>query len=204
MKYIRQLYDWVLSWADKPTGPAALGIMSVAESSFFPIPPDVLLIPLALGKRKEAFRFATICSLGSILGAMIGYGIGHWSWWVEDGAFSTFAQFFFTHIPGFTHDGFEKIKLLYDEYNFLIVFTAGFTPIPFKLFTISAGALGINFLLFLIASIVSRSARFFLVAGLIKLYGEPIRKFIDDYFNLLAFAFTVILIGSFFLVKIIL
>lgn len=201
MKPLRKLYDWVLDWADKPSGPSALGIMSTAEASFFPVPPDVLLIPLALGKRESAFRFAFICSVGSIIGAMIGYGIGLWIWWGEVGAFSGFAQFFFDHIPGFSIEGFDKIKVLYDEYNFMIVFTAGFTPIPFKLFTISAGAFNINFPLFILASIISRSARFYLVAGLIRKFGEPIREFIETYFNLLALAFTVLLLGGFFILK---
>jgi len=201
MKLIKQLYEWALSWADKPSGPTALGIMSTAEASFFPIPPDVLLIPLALGKREKSYQFALICSIGSIIGASIGYGIGYWAWWASAGNFSGFAQFFFDHIPGFSYDGFSRIQSLYEEYNFLIVFTAGFTPIPFKLFTVSAGAFEINFGLFILASIVSRSARFFLVAGLIKKYGEPIREFIDNYFNLIALAFTVLLIGGFLLIK---
>jgi|TARA_B100000809_G_C15124916_1_gene525826 membrane protein YqaA with SNARE-associated domain len=201
MKLIKKLYEWALSWADKPSGPTALGIMSTAEASFFPIPPDVLLIPLALGKREKSYQFALICSIGSIIGAIIGYSIGQLVWWESIGVFSSFAQFFFDHIPGFTIHGFDKIKLLYDEYNFMIVFTAGFTPIPFKLFTISAGAFDINFGLFLLASVVSRSARFFLVAGLIKKFGEPIREFIDKYFNLIALTFTVLLIGGFLLIK---
>ncbi|MBT3180562.1 MAG: DedA family protein [Candidatus Marinimicrobia bacterium] len=201
MNLVRKIYDWVLSWANKPSGPVALGVMSTAEASFFPIPPDVLLIPLSLGKREKAFRFALICSVGSIIGALIGYGIGHFVWWSNDSTFSKFAQFFFDHIPGFSIHGFDKIKLLYDEYSFMIVFTAGFTPIPFKLFTISAGAFDINFMMFILASIVSRSARFYLVAGLIKLYGEPIREFIDKYFNILALAFTFLLIGGFILIK---
>jgi membrane protein YqaA with SNARE-associated domain len=164
----------------------------------------VLLIPLALGKREKAFKFALICSIGSIIGATIGYGIGQGVWWTKVGSFSNFAQFFFDHIPGFSHEGFEKIKALYDEYNFMIVFTAGFTPIPFKLFTISAGAFHVNFPLFIFASIVSRSARFFLVAGLINKYGDPIREFIDKYFNILAIAFTVLLVGGFVFIKILL
>ena len=169
MKHIKELYNWVLSWAEKPSGPTALGFISTAEASFFPIPPDVLLIPLALGKREKAYKFALICSIGSIIGATIGYGIGQWAWWTTVGSFSDFAQFFFDHIPGFSHEGFEKIKALYDEYNFMIVFTAGFTPIPFKLFTISAGAFHVNFPLFIFASVISRSTRFFLVAGLINM-----------------------------------
>jgi len=204
MKQIKELYNWVLSWAEKPSGPAALGFISTAEASFFPIPPDILLIPLALGKREKAFKFALICSIGSIIGATIGYGIGQWVWWTTVGSFSNFAQFFFDHIPGFSHQGFERIKGLYEEYNFMIVFTAGFTPIPFKLFTISAGAFHVNFSLFIFASIVSRSARFFLIAGLITKYGDPIREFIEKYFNILAIAFTVLLIGGFVIIKILL
>jgi len=204
MNYIKELYNWVLSWSERPSGPAALGLISTAEASFFPIPPDVLLIPLALGRREKAFKFALICSIGSIIGATIGYGIGQWIWWTSVGSFSDFAQFFFNHIPGFSHQGFEKIKALYDEYNFMIIFTAGFTPIPFKLFTISAGAFNVNFILFIFASILSRSARFFIVAGLINKYGGPIREFIDKYFNILAIAFTILFIGGFVVIKILL
>ena len=200
MKFIRVIYDWVLSWSEKPSGPTALGVMSMTEASFFPIPPDVLLIPLALGNRDKAIRFAIICSVCSIFGAMIGYGIGHFIWWAEPGKFTSFAQFFFDHIPGFTILAFSKIQTLYEEWNFWIIFTAGFTPIPFKLFTISAGAFKINFAAFVLASLVGRSARFFLVSGLIKKYGEPIHVFIDNYFNILAIALTLLLFGGFFVV----
>ena len=200
MKFIRVIYDWVLSWSEKPSGPTALGVMSMTEASFFPIPPDVLLIPLALGNRDKAIRFAIICSVCSIFGAMIGYGIGHFIWWAEPGQFTGFAQFFFDHIPGFTILAFSKIQTLYEKWNFWIVFTAGFTPIPFKLFTISAGAFKINFAAFVLASLVGRSARFFLVSGLIKKFGEPIHGFIDNYFNILAIALTLLLFGGFFVI----
>ena len=201
MKLIRNLYDWVLSWSEKPNGTRALGVLSMAEASFFPIPPDVLLIPLALGSRLKAYRFALICSLFSILGAVIGYGIGYLAWWKSPGNFTAFAQLFFDHIPGFTTDGFHRIQALYDKWNFWIIFSAGFTPIPFKLFTITAGAFNIYFPMFVLASIISRSARFFLVASLIYIFGEPIRDFIDRYFNWLAIFFSVLLIGGFVAVK---
>jgi len=200
MKFIRVIYDWVLSWSEKPSGPTALGVMSMTEASFFPIPPDVLLIPMALGNRDKAIRFAIICSVCSIFGAMIGYGIGHFIWWAEPGQFTGFAQFFFDHIPGFTILAFSKIQTLYEKWNFWIIFTAGFTPIPFKLFTISAGAFKINFVAFVLASLVGRSARFFIVSGLIKKYGEPIHAFIDNYFNILAIALTLLLFGGFFII----
>lgn len=201
MKWIRQLYDWVLKWSKSKYGPHILGIMAFAEASFFPIPPDVLLIPLALGMRSKALRLGFICSAGSILGAIFGYGIGYFLWWNGVGVFSGLAQFFFDVIPGFTTDIFYAIKSKYEMWNFWVIFTAGFTPIPFKVFTVSAGAFDINFILFLIASTLSRSARFLLVSGLIWKYGEPIREFIDNYFNKLAILFTVLLIGSFVLIK---
>ncbi len=201
MKWIRQLYDWVLKWSESKYGPHILGVMAFAEASFFPIPPDVLLIPLALGMRSKALRLGLICSTGSILGAIFGYGIGYFLWWNGVGVFSGLAQFFFDVIPGFTTDIFYAIKSKYEMWNFWVIFTAGFTPIPFKVFTISAGAFDINFILFLIASTLSRSARFLLVSGLIWKYGEPIREFIDNYFNKLAILFTVLLIGSFVLIK---
>jgi membrane protein YqaA with SNARE-associated domain len=201
MSFIRQIYDWVLGWADKPSGPKALAGISFAEASFFPIPPDVLLIPLALGNKDRSIRFGIVCSISSILGAALGYAIGLWIWWDNPGEFSIFAQFFFDHIPGFDRIAFSNIKKLYEQYNFMIIFTAGFTPIPFKLFTISAGAFGIQFPLFLLAGTISRSARFLLVAYLIKKFGRPITNFIDEYFNLLAILFTVLLFGGFFLIE---
>ncbi len=201
MKFIRKIYDWVLHWADTPYGPAALFLLAFAEASFFPIPPDALLIALALGARKKAFKFALNSSIASVLGALLGYAIGHFLWWGVNESFSPIAMFFFDNIPGFTEQLFFDVKALYNEWNFWIIFTAGFTPIPYKVFTVSAGAFEINIVMFVIASIVSRSARFFLVAYLIYRFGPQIRDFIDKYFNLLAIAFTVLLIGGFVLIK---
>ena len=201
MSFVRKIYDWVLGWANRPSGPKALAGISFAEASFFPIPPDVLLIPLALGNKERAMYLGILCSASSVLGAALGYGIGLWIWWDKPGEFSMFAKFFFDNIPGFDRVAFSNIKNLYDQYNFMIIFTAGFTPIPFKLFTISAGAFYIQFPLFILAGTVSRSARFLLVAYLIKRFGEPIRAFIDKYFNLLAILFTVLLFGGFFLIE---
>jgi len=201
MKFMRKLYDWVLHWAETPYGPLALIILSFAEASFFPIPPDILLIALALGVRKKSLLFALYCSLASVMGAMFGYGIGHFIWWSDVQQFSGVANFFFNNIPGFTYELFNKIQLMYEQWNFMIIFTAGFTPIPFKVFTISAGAFDINFIMFVIAGLVSRSARFFLVGWLIYKFGEPIRRFIDKYFNWLAIGFTVLLVSGFYIIK---
>ena len=201
MNWLRDLYDWVLKWSNSKYGPFMLGLMAFAEASFFPIPPDVLLIPLALGLRAKAFRLALICSLGSILGAILGYAIGSFLWWEGIDQFSWLARLFFDLIPGFTPEVFYSIQTKYEVWNFWVVFTAGFTPIPFKVITISAGAFDINFILFVLASTLSRSARFFLLSALIWKFGEPMRDFIDKYFNLLAIIFMILLIGSFVLIK---
>lgn len=201
MRWLRNLYDWVLKWSNSKYGPLMLGLMAFAEASFFPIPPDVLLIPLVLGLRAKALRLAFICSLGSILGAIFGYVIGSYLWWEGVNQFSWLARLFFDVIPGFTPEIFYSIQTKYEIWNFWVVFTAGFTPIPFKVITISAGAFDINFILFVIASTLSRSARFFLLSALIWKFGEPMRVFIDKYFNLLAIIFMILLIGSFVLIK---
>lgn len=201
MGWIRKLYDWVLSWAESKYGAAALFVLAFAEASFFPVPPDALLIALVLGARKKAFRFAAICTAGSVTGALLGYSLGHFLWWNSDGSFSGLANFFFASIPGFTESLFYRVKEMYDSWNFWIIFTAGFTPIPYKVFTVTGGAFQINLGLFVAASIISRAARFFLVAALIWKFGEQIKGFIDKYFNLLAIAFTVLLIGGFVVIK---
>lgn len=190
---IRRLYDWVLSWSDSRWGWLALFLIALFEANWFPLPPDILLIALCLGATKRSFRFATICLTGSILGAALGYGIGHFLWIAPSGEPTALAAFFYDHV--FNIESFNNVSNLYDRFNFWIVFTAGFTPLPFKLFTIAGGMFDINFVMFIIASTVSRGMRFFLIAWLIWKFGAPIKGFIDKYFNLLASLFTVILIG---------
>jgi len=190
----RRLYDWVLSWAGRPQGPAALGTLSMAESTFFPVPPDPLLMALAMGAPRRSFYFAAICTLGSVVGGVIGYGIG-WGVW------SAVSEFFYTYVPGVTPESFERVRALYDRWDFWAVFVAGFTPIPYKVFTLSSGAFHISFPVFLIASVLSRGARFFLVAGLIYAFGPGIQGFIDRYFDKLIWLFLALLIGGFVVVK---
>ncbi|MEJ5262873.1 MAG: YqaA family protein [Ignavibacterium sp.] len=201
MKLLRKLYDWVLHWAETPYGPIALFLLAFAESSFFPIPPDALLIALVLGATQKAFRFALNCTVASVLGALLGYTIGHFLWWTPSNEFTSIAMFFFNNIPGFTEKLFFDVQKMYDQYDFWIVFTAGFTPIPYKVITISSGAFNIDLFMFIVASVISRGARFFLVAFLIWKFGPQIRDFIDKYFNWLAVAFTVLLIGGFVVIK---
>ena len=190
---IKKLYDWILSWADSRWGWLALLFIALFEASWFPLPPDVLLIALCLGATTRSFRFATLCLIGSVIGAALGYGIGHFAWITPDGDPTALANLFYEYV--FSIESFNNVGALYDRFNFWIVFTAGFTPLPFKLFTIAGGMFDINFVMFIIASIVSRGLRFFLIAGLIWKFGAPIKTFIDKYFNMLATLFVFMLIG---------
>jgi len=201
MGWIRRIYDWVLNWAQSPYGAIALFVLAFTESVFFPVPPDMLLIALALGAAAKSFRYALICTIGSVAGAIVGYSIGHFAWISAGGEFTAFAYFFFNNIPGFTVGLFNNIRDLFIQWDFWIIFTAGFTPIPYKVFTITSGAFDINLVMFFIASVISRGARFFLIAFLIWKFGPSIKHFIEKYFNILALGFTVILIGGFVAIK---
>ncbi|MEA3470441.1 MAG: YqaA family protein [Thermodesulfobacteriota bacterium] len=189
---LRKLYDWVLHWAETPYGTWALFLLALAESSFFPIPPDVLLIALAISIPAKAFRYALVCTVGSLIGGVIGYMIGY-----------QFMELIGLQILEFygLMAKFNTVGDLYNKYNALAVGIAGFTPIPYKVFTISAGAFGINFPIFIIASALSRAARFFIVGWLIYKFGPGIRAFIDRYFNILAVVFVILLVGGFILIR---
>lgn len=193
---IKRLYNWILSWSESRWGWLALFVIALFEASWFPLPPDILLIALCLGATKKSFRFASLCLTGSLLGAALGYSIGYYLWTTPAGDPTVVANFFYNHV--FSVESFNNVGSLYDRFNFWIVFTAGFTPLPFKLFTIAGGMFHINFVMFIIASIVSRGMRFFLIAWLIWKFGAPIKSFIDKYFNLLATLFTILLIGCTF------
>lgn len=189
---LRRLYDWILHWAETPYGTWALFLLAFAESSFFPIPPDVLLIALAIAIPPKALKYALICSAGSVLGGCFGYLIG---WQFMAGVGDSIIEFY--HLT----EKWVYIENLYRQYDAWAIAIAGFTPIPYKLFTISAGAFKINFAVFVFASAVSRSARFFIVGGLIYLFGPKIQAFIDKYFDILAVAFTVLLVAGFVVLK---
>lgn len=195
--WVRRMYDWILHWADTPSGPTALGALSAAEASFFPIPPDPLLMALCLGAPKKAFRFATITTLASVLGGVVGY-------WLGAGAWNALGEFFFQYVPGVTPHSFESIRAFYDKWDFWAVFLAGLTPIPYKVFTLSAGVFSINFPVFVLASILSRGLRFFAEAALIYRFGPPITTFIDRYFNLLAALFGILLVLGFMVIEFVL
>ncbi len=194
---LHRLYTWVLHWAETPYGLPALALLAFCESSFFPIPPDPLLIALALARPRRAFVYALVCSISSIAGGSFGYLLG-WSLWEAVG------DLFFAYVPGVTPEVFATVQAQYQRYRFWAVFSAGFTPIPYKVFTLAAGVFRINFVIFLVASSLSRAARFFLIGLLIWRFGIPVKRFIDRYFNLLSVAFVILLILGFVAIKVLL
>lgn len=191
---IRRLYDWTLGWADRPGGPVALFALAFAESSFFPIPPDVLLMALAMGRPRRSFWFAAICTAGSVLGGIAGYFIG----------LLLFEQVGRPILEFYGAVGtFDHVGRLYRDNLVVALGTAGFTPVPYKVFTIAGGAFAVPLLPFIAVSAVSRAGRFFLVAGLIHFFGPPIKAFIDRYFNLLSIIFVALLVAGFAVIRLV-
>lgn len=189
---MRALYEWTMDLASHRHARWGLAIVSFVESSVFPIPPDIILIPMILAKRTMAWAYATICTLSSVAGGVVGYAIGYF-------LFDTVG----TAILEFYGKGeeFGTFQAQYNEWGVWIVLIAGLTPFPYKIITIASGVTGLNFPIFLIASLAARGIRFFAVAALLWYFGEPIKAFIDKYFGPISIAFVVLLIGGFVLLK---
>ena len=194
MKIFRKLYDWTLSKASKKSATWFLGIISFAESSFFPIPPDVILIPMVLAKKTKAFFYALVCTLSSVLGGVFGYIIG----------LVLFNSIGILLINIYHLDGqVAQFKNYYNSYGAWIVIFAGFSPFPFKVITIASGLFQLNFIIFIICAFFSRGARFYLVSILLYFFGDSIKILIDKYFNFLTILFFALLISGFLIFKII-
>lgn len=189
---VRGLYDWVLSLAHRRYAAAMLFLIAFAESSFFPIPPDVLLIALALGAPGRSLGFAAICTAGSVAGGALGYALGLY--------FYELAGQPIIEIYG-ARSAYLEVQSLYREWDAVAIFVAGFTPLPYKVFTIAAGAFRIDFPTFMLVSAISRGARFLLVGALIYRFGPGVKQFIDRYFNWLTLVFAVLFAGGFLLLK---
>lgn len=189
---IRRLYDWTMGLAGHRRATWALGGVSFAESSFFPIPPDVILIPMILANRKRAFFYATICTVTSVLGGIAGYLIGSF-------LFEALGQPLL-EIYG-ALEKFQDFSAHYNDQGAWIVFFFGVTPFPYKVITIASGATELSLGVFIAASVAARGLRFFLVASLLWWFGEPIRTFIEKYLGLLTVIFMVCLIGGFVAVR---
>ncbi len=193
MKLFRNLYDWTLIKSSHKSASWFLGIISFAESSFFPIPPDIILIPMILAKRTKAFFYALICTFSSVMGGVFGYLIG----------FLLFNSIGILLINIYHLDEqVNQFKNYYNYYGAWIVIIAGFTPFPFKVITIASGLFQLNFVIFLLCSFISRGARFYIVSSLLYFFGDKIKLFIDKYFNFLTILFFILLIGGILIIKV--
>ena len=192
MNSLKRLYNWTLDKANHKNAKWYLSLISFAESSFFPIPPDLLLIPMALASKTKAIFYAFICTFSSVLGGILGYAIGYY-----------FYNNLGIYIVEFYHleNSFSIFEDYYKEFGILIVLGAGITPFPYKFITIASGVFGLNIFLFIIISIVGRGLRFYLIAILLYFFGEKIKLIIDKYFNILTVVFFILLVGSVFIIR---
>lgn len=189
---IRRLYDWTLSLAAGPRASAALGSVSFVESSVFPIPPDILLIPMVIARREKAWWYALLCTVTSVAGGVLGYLIGMF-------LFEQVAQPILSFYGKM--DKFDEFSAVFNHWGWWFVFIAGLTPFPYKVITIASGVAGLSLPIFIVASIVSRGVRFFIVAGLLYFFGPPIKDFIEKRLGLMFTLFVVLLVGGFILLR---
>jgi membrane protein YqaA with SNARE-associated domain len=189
---IQRAYDWTMRKAAHRKAPQVLFWVAFAESSFFPIPPDAMLIPMILANRAKAWAYAAIATVASVLGGIVGYAIGYF-------VYETLGQWLI-NLYGLAEQ-FEAYRAAYNEWGLWIILIKGLTPIPYKLVTIASGAAAFDFWVFVAASVVTRGARFFLVAALLYWFGEPIREFIERRLTLVTTAFLALLVGGFVVVR---
>lgn len=192
MKIFSALYEWTLKWAKHKFAPAILAALTFAESVFFPIPPDVLLAPMVLANRKKAWFYASLTTVSSVIGGVVGYYLGYWMFepWIQ---------------PLITEFGyqarFDTAISWFENWGVWVVFLAGFSPIPYKLFTVSAGFLQMLFLPFLLASAIGRGLRFFLVAGVIYFGGEKMENKLRQWIDVLGWLIVVLIVIAYFLLR---
>ncbi|GHB28702.1 hypothetical protein GCM10007094_16590 [Pseudovibrio japonicus] len=189
---LRRLYDWTLSLAAGPRAPQALGAVAFVESSVFPLPPDLLLIPMCVSNRQRAWFYAALCTVASVLGGLLGYLIGAVLFEEVAKPILTFYGYM---------DKFDQFAQIFADWGWWFVFIAGLTPFPYKVITIASGVFALNLPVFIVASIISRGIRFFVVAGLLYLFGPAIREFIEKRLGLMFTLFMVLLIGGFAVIK---
>ena len=189
---LRRLYDWTMGLASRPNALLALAAVSFAESSFFPIPPDAMIVPMVLARPDRAWRIALVATVASVLGGALGYAIGYY-------LFETLGHSLI-QLYGYQAK-FEAFKQAYNEWGLWIILIKGLTPIPYKLVTIASGAAAFDFPIFMLASIATRGLRFFIVAALLRRFGEPIRDFVERRLTLVATAFLLAVVGGFLIVR---
>lgn len=188
---LRKIYDWVFAQARRPNAEKVLAVVSFAEASFFPVPPDVMLAPMVLSRPEKAYRFALICSIASVAGGALGWAIGY---------FLTDVGVSLMRLLGHA-DGLEQFQHWYDQFGVWVILAKGFTPIPYKLVTIASGLAHFNFAIFMIASVVTRSGRFFLEAWVLKTWGAPMLAIVEKRLALFSVLGLALLIGGFMALK---
>jgi membrane protein YqaA with SNARE-associated domain len=186
----KRLYQWVLSLSESPRAPAALAIIAFAESSFFPIPPDLILVPMSLARPERAWRYAAICTVASVAGGILGYAIGAL-------LYDTIGQWLI-HAYGYG-DRVAALKETYARWGALVILLKGLTPIPYKLVTIVSGLLGYNFAIFVLLSIITRGARFFILAGALNLFGDTLKVALERHFALFMGIIAVTIVAGFWI-----
>lgn len=189
---LKNLYQWTLELAEHPHAFVVLFFLSMTEAIFFPIPPDIMLLAMAVSMPHKALLIAGVCTSGSIIGAIIGYGLGIGIW-------PNIESFFFSYIPGFSEENFQAMASAFADGAFATIFVAGFSPLPFKIFTVTAGAMAVPFLSFLLGTIASRSLRYFILGGLIYWKGPQVKVWIDKYFNTLTIVGSIVVVLFFVL-----
>ena len=192
MNILRKIYNWTIEKSKHPKAVWFLSLVSFSESSFFPIPPDIILIPMIIAKRTRAWFYAFVCTISSVAGGVFGYIIGYFFYSTLGSVIVNFYNL---------SNSFESFENYYNEYGIWIVLGAGITPFPFKFITIASGFFGFNIFIFILASLIARGLRFYILAILLKIYGQTIEKLIDKYFNLLAILFFILLIGFILIIK---
>jgi membrane protein YqaA with SNARE-associated domain len=186
----KRLYDWMLSVSESRHAPYALAAVAFAESSFFPIPPDLILIPMSLATPRRAWRYAAIATIASVAGGVLGYGIGAL-------LFDTIGQWLI-HLYGYA-DRMAALKETYARWGALVILVKGLTPIPYKLVTIVSGLLGYNFALFVLLSLLTRGARFFLLAGALNRFGDPLKVALERHFAVFIGGLAIIIVLGFWI-----
>lgn len=189
---LRRLYDKTIAYSSSPNAPYVLGLVSFAESSFFPVPPDVMLIPMALAQPKKAWLYALICTVTSVLGGLLGY-------WIGAALYETLGQWLIS-LYGYG-DRIEQFRQTYQEYGAWIILIKGLTPIPYKIVTIASGLAGYDLIWFIVLSALTRGARFFLLAGILNHFGDGLRQVIERNLGLFAGAIVFFIIAGFVIAK---
>jgi membrane protein YqaA with SNARE-associated domain len=202
MGWFSKLYQRCLSWSDSKYGEWALFTCAFLDACCLPLPTPTFFVALMLLNTAKAYKFALYGTIGTLTGSFLGYAIGHFAWFDASGHYTIFAQFMLDNIPGFSASFYDKIKLLYDKWDFWILFVASFVPVPYKIFSISSGVFNINILIFGIATFLSQGIKFYLLALITTKIGHRVKKLLEFNFKPIAIGFALCVIAVFLFLKI--